>query len=165
MMMVPAPDDPTKRLLRLMALKRFETPPPGFFDRFPNRVLVNIRAGAEPDIRPFWQRVFRGIIAEPMVVGSYAALGVGALLFGVSVFQMAVDREAPTLAGLDGIAAATPGIPLPVAGSLAPGLIYHVTPAHLPINSDADLVSVHLNGAPHPTLETIGFREPTAAAH
>jgi hypothetical protein len=125
-------DEANQRLQRLLALKRHERPPPGFFERLPNRILVNIRAGTEMEEHPWWSYLFGGILREPMIAGSYAALGIGALLFGVSVFQMAIDPGEP-LAGvpLDGMAVPAPGVPMTPIGNLPSGVIYRVTPAAL----------------------------------
>lgn len=129
-MSTPLSDDETQRLLRLLALKRHEVPPPGFFDRLPARVLVNIRAGTEMPDRPWWERVLDLVRHEPMVAGSYAALGVGAALFGVSVFQMALDPEVPAGATLQGLL--TPTQPVSVFLSSTPhvpqGVIYRLHP-------------------------------------
>jgi hypothetical protein len=147
-------DEQTRRLLRLLALKRFETPPPGFFQRFPDRVLVSIRAGTEMESASWWERFYTSILREPIVAGSYAALGVGALLFGISVFQVAVEREGPAFAGLDGVASAAPGIlPLAPAANLPAGVIYRVP--HLSSPSDATLVPLHLSTSPSALLEVV----------
>ncbi len=137
-------DDDTQRLLQLLALKRHEVPPPGFFDRMPSRIIVSIRAGTEVSDRTTWQALLSMIRGEPMIAGSYAALGIGALLFGVSVFQMAVDSDVPALAGpslAPTAANANSGLFMatsewePGPSSLAPspnlpgGLIFKVTPA------------------------------------
>ena len=89
------PDDAEQRLVRLLALKRHELPPPGFFDQLPVRILVNLRAGSEVDDAPWWRRAWRAFAHEPMVGLSYASLGVGAVLFGVSVLETAIDVQAP----------------------------------------------------------------------
>lgn len=87
------PPQDTRNLLRLLALKRHESPPPGFFNRLPNRVLVNIRAGSEINEAPWWNRLWDSLIREPMVASSYSALAMGGLLFGVSVYQTAVESD------------------------------------------------------------------------
>lgn len=123
-------DDEAQRLLRLLALKRHEVPPPGFFDRLPARVLLNIRAGTEMPDRAWWERALDLIRHEPMVAGSYAALGVGAALFGVSVFQMALDPEVPGATTMQGLL--TPTQPVSVFMSATPhvpqGVIYRLHP-------------------------------------
>ncbi|MEI2685562.1 MAG: sigma factor-like helix-turn-helix DNA-binding protein [Cypionkella sp.] len=97
------PDDAEQRLLRLLALKRHEVPPPGFFDQLPVRILVNLRAGSEIEDIPWWTRAWRMVIQEPMIGLSYAALGVGAVLFGVSVLETAIDVQSPPVGLSQGI--------------------------------------------------------------
>lgn len=113
-------------LRRLLALKRHEVPPPGFFERLPYRVLVNIRAGSEIPDQPWWVRCWETIVREPMVVSSYAALAMGALLFGVSVFQTSVESETPPeLASQEsGVAFYEFEPPVASTASLPRGVIY-----------------------------------------
>ncbi len=118
----PQPDTPDQRLLRLLAIKRHEVPPPGFFDQLPGRILVSIRAGSDVPDLPWWSRWWHAVIAEPMVYASYAALGIGALLFGFSVFETA--RETPPAAfSLQGTATSTafslPHAATPVSATFA----------------------------------------------
>jgi hypothetical protein len=124
MTMVPDPDEATQKLLRLLALKRHELPPSGFFGRLPHRVLLQIRADAGDG--PWWRRFWDAIAREPMVAGSYAALGAGALVFGVSVFQMALDQDGPAFVGLEGMSAPAPEMSVMTAPTLPSGVIYRV---------------------------------------
>ncbi|MBL9134441.1 MAG: hypothetical protein JNK85_01170 [Verrucomicrobiales bacterium] len=135
--MVPNPDDEVQRLLRLLAVKRHETPPPGFFDSLPNRILVSIRAGTEMSDRGFWERLWIRILREPMVAGSYAALGLGAMVFGVSVFQMAIEHESHTGIGMEELATTTPGMLLAPPNHLPGGIIYRVSPADYARSDDS----------------------------
>lgn len=96
------PDDAEQRLARLLAIKRHELPPPGFFDRLPVRILVNLRAGTEVEDAPWWERAWRAVVHQPMVGVSYAALGVGALVFGVSVLETAIDVQSPPIGASQG---------------------------------------------------------------
>lgn len=118
--MAPHPHSHDERLLRLLALKRYEVPPPGFFDALPGRVLVNIRAGTELPEFSWWERLWNRVLEEPMVAGSYAALGVGVMLFGTSVFQMAVESESPAPPALHGMVHGAPGLPYAADPGLAP---------------------------------------------
>ncbi|MBX3744573.1 MAG: hypothetical protein KF833_04635 [Verrucomicrobiae bacterium] len=132
MTMVPNPDEANRRLLSLLALKRHETPPPGFFDLLPHRVLVNIRAGSRTPEIPWWERLWHNVRHEPLLAGSYAALATGALIFGISVFQVATEPAGPStpLGGLE--AFAMDGSPInvsPFASAVPSGVIYRVSPA------------------------------------
>lgn len=48
---------PVERLQRLLALKRHEVPPPGFFDAFPDRVRARILAAETTPAVPWWERL------------------------------------------------------------------------------------------------------------
>lgn len=121
------PDDAEQRLLRLLALKRHEVPPPGFFDQLPVRILVNLRAGSEIEDIPWWTRAWRMVIQEPMIGLSYAALGVGAVLFGVSVLETAIDVQSPPVGLSQGIlSSSTTDLIFADPQGATPGVIYRV---------------------------------------
>ncbi len=124
----PNPKD-NQDLLRLLARKRQDTPPPGFFDRLPSRILVNIRAGAEVEDLPWWSRLWEMMVREPMVASSYAALGMGALLFGVSVFETAVGHEPAEAMAMPGPEFTPASLSFPATSSLPEGIIYRATAA------------------------------------
>lgn len=126
----PQPDTPEQRLLRLLALKRHEVPPPGFFDRLPHRVLVSIRAGSDVPDLPWWSRWWQAVAAEPMVFASYSALGVGVLLFGFSVFETAREST-PATFSLQGTATST-AFSLPASATPIPASLNRGTPTETP---------------------------------
>jgi hypothetical protein len=121
------PDDAEQRLVRLLAFKRHETPPPGFFDQLPVRILVNLRAGSEVSEIPWWTRAWRVLVHEPMIGLSYAALGMGAVLFGISVLETAVDVQNPPNSPTQGL---FPGVSSDVVLSdpqgIPPGMVYRI---------------------------------------
>ena len=64
-------------LRRLLALKRHEIPPPGYFNNFPRQVMARLRAGeadAPPAIAaPSWLlKFFQAFEAKPAYVSSFA---------------------------------------------------------------------------------------------
>jgi len=76
--MDPAPENFDK-LQKLLALKRHEQPPPGFFARFPAQVRARIE-GHQRDAAPsWWHRMVESLDARPMLAGTYG-LAVGGLL-------------------------------------------------------------------------------------
>lgn len=103
MMCMHPPDDAEQRLVRLLALKRHEIPPPGFFDELPTRILVNLRAGSDVQDIPWWSRAWQAMVREPIVGLSYAALGVGAFVFGISVLETAIDVQKAPLSPTQGL--------------------------------------------------------------
>ncbi|HEY3862050.1 MAG TPA: hypothetical protein VGO59_09200 [Verrucomicrobiae bacterium] len=79
--MNPVPED-FDALLKLMALKRHEQPPPGYFDRLPNRIMSRIECGeGEPS---FWEKFQGQFIFRPAFAVGFAMAALSALT--VSVF-------------------------------------------------------------------------------
>ena len=98
-------------LRRLLALKRHETPPPGYYNRFSSQVIARIRAGEALPEASFWSRVFsqEGLItrfwsafeAKPALAGSFG-LAVCTVL-GAALFLSGPGSadQAPVVAGFE----------------------------------------------------------------
>jgi hypothetical protein len=76
-------------LRRLLALKRHEQPPPGYFDRFSGQVIARIQAGERaPD--SFWERfdaswlqqVWAAFETKPLLAGAFGAAVCGLITTG-----------------------------------------------------------------------------------
>lgn len=90
--MNPQPDDFTQ-LRRLLALKRHEKPPPGYFESFSREVIVRIHAGEQ--VRdysllealsweaPWLQRLWAILERKPMFAGGFGVAVCGVLLAGL----------------------------------------------------------------------------------
>jgi hypothetical protein len=80
-------------LRRLLALKRHETPPPGYFERFPGAVMARLRAsqsGAQDGLAerlanrlPWLVRVIRTLEAKPAFATTFASALCLLLLAGI----------------------------------------------------------------------------------
>ena len=84
MIMKPAPQDPDEfdSVKQLLALKRHEEPPPGYFDRLPGEVRARIaQAQARPE--PWWRRWLEAWDVSPALATSYASVAVTLVLGGV----------------------------------------------------------------------------------
>src|SRR6267378_1968372 len=115
--MSPIPDD-FEQLRRLLALKRHEQPPPGYFHGFSRQVIVRIQAGELGDAEEaslwsfsggsFLQRIWATLDARPVLAGAFgvAVCGffvVGALLSDATAnpnpppphFQLATSQATP----------------------------------------------------------------------
>ncbi|HPC60609.1 MAG TPA: hypothetical protein PKX23_08130 [Verrucomicrobiota bacterium] len=100
--MVPQQDD-FQQLRRLLALKRYEQPPPGYFNQFSRNVMARIRAGEHrlehssvedwfaqvPWLRRFWSM----LETKPVFAGAFG-LGVCAVLLGGLVYS-SMDSHPP----------------------------------------------------------------------
>jgi hypothetical protein len=84
-------------LRRLLALKRHEVPPPGYFNNFSRQVIARIRAGEVEDSATRWERLFvgmpwllkwlQGIETKPVFAGGFATALCLLLLFGAVMAQ------------------------------------------------------------------------------
>ncbi len=93
-------------LRRLLALKRYEQPPPGYFNNFSIEVIARIKAGegARESVleRLFWeapwlQRLWTALETKPIMAGAFGATVCALLVAGV-VYSDRPDGQ-PTLAG------------------------------------------------------------------
>ncbi|HTQ50375.1 MAG TPA: hypothetical protein VMJ12_06655 [Candidatus Acidoferrales bacterium] len=84
-------------LRRLLALKRHETPPPGYFNNFSRQVIARIRAGESRAPASLADRVFEGmpwflrllqsLETKPIYAGGFATALCGLLVFGAVMAQ------------------------------------------------------------------------------
>lgn len=110
-------------LRRLLALKRHETPPPGYFNNFSRQVLARIRAGEVEVSAGLAERLgiswllkwFQAFETTPAYAGSFATVLCLLLLFGAI---MAQRPEGTSQAFLQPAARETS--PLPMVASAVP---------------------------------------------
>lgn len=70
-----------EELRRLLALKRHEQPPPGYFHEFSRQVITRIKAGETPAAdsllerlvarAPWLQHLWSGLEAKPILAGAF----------------------------------------------------------------------------------------------
>ena len=86
----------------MLALKRHEQPPPGYFNHFSGQVVARIKAGERVDEsvldRLFWeapwiQRLWAALEAKPILAGAFGATVCGLLIFGV-IYSERLERQA-----------------------------------------------------------------------
>ena len=92
------------QLRRLIALKRHEQPPPGYFHNFSRHVIARIRAGerAQPSnalVRLFWdapwlQRLWAALEAKPVLAGAVGVACCALLLASVVLSGGNTDTNA-----------------------------------------------------------------------
>jgi hypothetical protein len=151
--MMPESDD-FAQLQRLLALKRHEVPPPGYFENFSRQVIARIEAQSAAQARSWWTRWLAELDLRPAVACAYSLAVGGVLLVGLSLTPQepaapAAHLGAPTL-GLP-LLAADPA-PMPAAMP-APGLT--LQPMPLP-GDDPSSVGAVLN----PDAAPAGFFRP-----
>lgn len=84
-------------LRSLLALKRHETPPPGYFNNFSRQVMARIRVGEAETAASFSERLFaampwlpkllQSLETKPVFAGGFAVAFCALLLFGVVIAQ------------------------------------------------------------------------------
>lgn len=120
MKMIPEQEQ-FQQLRRLLALKRHELPPPGYFDNFSREVIVRIRVGqtAGPssvfDVLswevPWVQRLLGSLQQRPILAGGFGFAVCALLLAGLAFSGN--SNVAPDLSGS------------PIATAVAPQLQFH----------------------------------------
>ena len=97
-----------EQLRQLLALKRHETPPPGYFHHFSREVVVRIKAGEKGDgigcvAQVSWfQRIWTALDTRPVWAGAFGAAVCGFFAIGAMVASESVDNavalgESPTM--------------------------------------------------------------------
>lgn len=81
------------KLRKLLAFKRHEAPPPGYFDRLPAQIMARIEALEERKKRGWWERWLARPLSHPAVGWAYASLAVALVIGGVVVGQHVKARS------------------------------------------------------------------------
>ena len=124
-------------LCRLLALKRHETPPPGYFENFSREVTARIRAGemgGTADVSkplPWLFRLLSTFEARPVFAGAFASALCMLLLFGI----VYAERPDVTLQPLLTAQVESPVNVPPSPMSLALNTLPVEQPVVIPINS------------------------------
>jgi hypothetical protein len=89
--------DEFKDLRRLLALKRHEQPPPGYFDQFSRQVILCIKAGeksasvfhAETHLfhLPWFQSLWGALQAKPVLAGVFSLAVCGLVVTGINMSE------------------------------------------------------------------------------
>lgn len=150
--------DNFEALRRMLALKRHEVPPPGFFHDLPGRVRAGIRADAAERARPWWQRLAARPGWRPALAGACALGGVVGVAWKAGLDPNARPPLAARLAEATAVGSGAPAATAPPA--LGFGLrLGEETP------DVAGSVNPHLSSAPPPWLFRPGLRAPARATH
>jgi len=149
-------------LRRLLALKRHEIPPPGYFNNFPRLVMARLRAGesdapqaiAAPS---WWLKFFQAFEAKPVYVGSFACSLCLLLLLGI------IYAERPDAALKSSIFAAVAPPTASFADATSPALPPAGQPTGLMINTNPVLSTepvASLFGQQNPLAQPVSLMLP-----
>ncbi|HEU6448300.1 MAG TPA: hypothetical protein VFV23_07685 [Verrucomicrobiae bacterium] len=143
-------------LRQLLALKRHEIPPPGYFDRFSGNVIARIRSGETASGKSWFVRIFEALEVKPAFAGAFASAVCLLMLFGIvyagsdnsapqSLFQPGAENSqlSPQLASASPQQTATPEI--------------HKVFASDPTNFEASLQPVASAFGGNPIFEQVSF--------
>jgi hypothetical protein len=83
--MKAAPEE-FEALKKLLALKRHEQPPPGYFDHLPRTIRARVQAGVPETESGFWETLFHRLTLRP--AAAYSAVGIACvgLVVGFGLF-------------------------------------------------------------------------------
>ncbi|HNQ88507.1 MAG TPA: hypothetical protein PKM73_07835 [Verrucomicrobiota bacterium] len=86
-------DSQCRSLQRLLALKRHERPPPGYFDRLPGRIQCRLIEQPEPDALGWLGGLLAGFQLRPAALGLFAVLVSCTYLLGFSASRDLVRQS------------------------------------------------------------------------
>lgn len=112
-----AEDNNFDELRKLLALKRHEQPPPGFYDDLPGKVMQRIYAGDTAEDMPWLVRWFQSRLVRNAFVSSLGAATAGLMIYGVLSSQ---NAPGPAQPGLEAGAAMLNGQPVAVGSQARP---------------------------------------------
>lgn len=142
-------------LRKLLALKKYEQPPPRYFSELPTRIWTRIER--EPVSIPFWERFLPNFGLNPALAYSFGLLACGTLVFGIGYSL----RTEPTQTAIrpisdDNLQVSSSGVATVETTGLSPG---NFQPAQLastnPVMNAEPLRS--LFGNPQIQLAPVGF--------
>jgi hypothetical protein len=91
-------------LRRLLELKRHETPPPGYFNRFSGQVIARIRAGEtrkSSSETPWFVKLLQAFELKPAFAGAFASALLLMLVFGIAFAERPDSSPQPLLPNSD----------------------------------------------------------------
>jgi hypothetical protein len=87
--MNPDPEN-FEQLQKLLALKRHEQPPPGYFNSFSSKVIARIEAGESAGRTSWYAKLLSLVEARPMLTGAF---GAAACALAISGFVFSEDGQ------------------------------------------------------------------------
>lgn len=81
------PQDPHPEIAKLLRIKRFESPPPGYFHRLPDQIRARIERDdeREPRLASWWRSLLAPLRQRPSLAGANVLILAGAGLLATSL--------------------------------------------------------------------------------
>jgi hypothetical protein len=130
-------------LRRLLALKRHEIPPPGYFDDFSSQVIARIRASQVAQNIPWLLRLLQAFETRPAYPVAFASALCLLLLFGIVSVEQNPEIGSAVLSPSQYDFATVSALASPTPGQTQPALL-----AVVDTNSPADLQNTKLFDPP-----------------
>jgi hypothetical protein len=92
------PPEPFDRLQKLLALKRYEQPPPGYFREFSSKVIARIEIEGLLGRISWWQRLLGALTVRPFAAAGYGAAVLGLFAVGASASRYLEPDENASMA-------------------------------------------------------------------
>ncbi len=156
-------------LRRLLALKRYEQPPPGYFNHFSDQVIARLQAGERFEQHsvletlfyqaPWMQRLWKALETKPIIAGAFGVAVCGLLVAGIGYSER---TESPNIAVLApptaespmAITVATESASPLTADSPAPG--FSSTDGVIAVR-EQDSIFQEIQKNQRPRVQTVGF--------
>lgn len=89
-----SPQEDFSKLRTLLASKRYEQPPPGYFNTFSDKVVARLEADELTEYSSWWQWLVNKFDAKPIVACVYGFVVSGLLLAGFRMSQVFENEAA-----------------------------------------------------------------------
>jgi hypothetical protein len=138
-------------LRRLLALKRHEVPPPGYFEDFSSNVIARIRVGQAAARMPWFLRFIQAFEARPAYPVAFASSLCLLLLFGIVTVEQ--NPEISTAFAQQAGASGFPAVAVSSGTQAGSTLIAIATNAPADLSANASLFS----SQPSPYFQQVDF--------
>ena len=82
------PQEQFESVRRVLIIKRYEAPPPGYFNHFADKIVARIESENLVIENSWWRRFLNGFDAKPIVASAYTVGLGGLLLVGLSLVRV-----------------------------------------------------------------------------
>jgi hypothetical protein len=156
-------------LRRLLALKRYEQPPPGYFNHFSDQIIGRLQAGERFQRHstletlflqaPWVQRLWKALETKPLIAGAFGVAVCGLLVAGIGYSER---TESPNIAVLTPAGTQTPPLmsvatePTNALTAPGPAQALSSTDGVIAVRGQESLFQ-EIKSTQRPWVQTVGF--------